>query len=58
MNFHQGKVHNYPGMPLYYTEGGTVKVSIIDYINEIIAEFDNTEPRGSGINTSAAPEYL
>ena len=33
MNFHQGKVHNYPGMPLYYTEGGTVKVSIIDYIN-------------------------
>ena len=35
MTVHQGKVHNYPGMTLDYTEGGTVKFSMIYYIDEI-----------------------
>ena len=41
MTFHQGKVHNYLGMTLDYTKVGTVKVRMIDYIDEIIAVFDN-----------------
>ena len=45
-------------MKLDYTEGGTVKFSMIDYINEIIDEFDNADPKGRGINTSSPPEYI
>ena len=30
MNVQLGKVHNYLGMTLDYTEGGTVKVRMID----------------------------
>ena len=37
---HQGKIHNYLGMTLDYTEGSTLKVSMIDYIDIIISEFD------------------
>ena len=55
MTFHRGKVHDYLMMTLDYTEGGTVKVSMIDYINELISAFDKTDPRGSGIKTRAAP---
>ena len=58
MTVHQGKVHNYLGMTLDYTEGGTVKFSMIYYIDEIIAAFDKAEPRGCRINTSTAIEDL
>ena len=45
-------------MTLDYTEGGTVKVSMIDYIDEIVAIFDKADPRECGINTSATQEEL
>ena len=45
-------------MTLDYTEGGTVKVSMRYYTNEIIAAFDNAEPRGIGIKTRATPDDL
>ena len=55
MTVHQVKVHNYFGITLECTEGVTFKISMIDYIDEVIAEFDKSDPRGHGINTSAAP---
>ena len=58
MTVHQGKIHNYLWMTLDYNEGGTVKVIMIDYINEIIASFDKEDPRSRGVNTSATTEYL
>ena len=58
MTVHQGKVWNYLRMTLDYTEGDTVKVTIIYYIDEIIAAFNKSDPRGHGINTSATPEDL
>ena len=58
MTIYRVKVHNYLGMTLDYTEGVIFKVSMIDYINEIIAAFGNSDPRGSGIKTSIAPEKL
>ena len=33
MTVHRGKIHNYLGMTLDYTEGGTIKVIMIDYID-------------------------
>ena len=58
MNIHQGKIQNYLRMTLEYNEGGTVKLSMIYYINEVISEFDKEEPRGRRIKTSAASEDL
>ena len=58
MNVHQSKVHNYLRMTLAYTEDGTIKFSMIDYIDEIISAFDKAEPRGNGIRTSNTPEDL
>ena len=58
MSVHQGKIHNYLGTTLDYNEGGTVKVSMIDYTDEIIAAFDKSYPGGRGIKTSIAPENL
>ena len=45
-------------MTLEYTEGITVKVNIIYYIDEIISALDKADPRGCGISTSAAPDDL
>ena len=36
-------------MTLDYAEGDNVKVSMIDYIDEIISAFDKADPRGSEI---------
>ena len=58
MTVHRGKIHNYLGVILDYTEGGTVKVSMIDYINEIIAALDKLYPIGLWVKTRAAPEDL
>ena len=55
MNVYQGKVYNYLGMTLYYTDGGTVKASMLNYTDEIIAVLDKADPRGRVNNTSAAP---
>jgi hypothetical protein len=46
------------GMTLDYTVRGKVKISMFDYVNEIIAAFDNTEPKGGGTKTRAAPDSL
>ena len=54
MTFHQGKVCNYLGITIDYTEGGTVKVRMIYYIDEIIAAFDKADPKVHGINTITA----
>ena len=43
-------------MTLDYTEGGTIKVIMIDYIDEIIAALYKVETRGSVIKTSNASE--
>ena len=45
-------------MTLDYTEGGTIKASMIYYIDEIIAALDKADPRGRGNDTKAAPEDL
>ena len=58
MKVSRGKVHQYLGMTLDYSTDGVVKVSMFDYIDEILAAFDKVEPNGGGTKTSAAPENL
>jgi hypothetical protein len=54
----RGKIHKYLGMTLDYSVPGQVKITMLDYVNEILAAFNNAEPKGGGTKTSAAPDSL
>jgi hypothetical protein len=58
MTVSRGKVHTYLGMTLDYTTPGQVKISMLDYVKEIIAAFDAADPNNGGTKSSAAPEDL
>jgi hypothetical protein len=45
-------------MTLDYSVPGKVKITMLDYANEILAAFDKEEPKGGGTKTSAAPDSL
>jgi hypothetical protein len=50
--------HTYLGMTLDCTVRGQVKISMFDYVNEILTAFDKAEPDGAGTKASAAPVNL
>ena len=58
MTVSRGKIHTYLGMKLDYTVPGQVKITMFDYLEEILRAFDKAEPNGAGIKTSAAPDNL
>ena len=45
-------------MTLDYTVSGQVKITMLDYIEEILAAYDKAEPTGHGTKSSAAPDSL
>ena len=58
MAVRRGKVHKYLGMTLDYTVRGQVQITMIDFLDEVLIDFDKAEPKGGGTKTSAAPENL
>jgi hypothetical protein len=52
------KIHKYIGMRLDYSVPGQVKLTMLDYVDEILAAFNKAEPKGGGTKTSAAPDSL
>jgi hypothetical protein len=54
----RGKLHKYLGMTLDYNVCGQVKITMFDYIDEILTAFDKAEPKGGDRKTSAAPDSL
>ncbi len=70
MTVSRGKVHKYLGMNLDFTVKKQVKISMVEYIKEVIAAWDKapkldedgftivTSKRGCKIKASAAPENL
>jgi hypothetical protein len=58
MTVSRGKIHKYLGMTLDYTVHGRVKVTMFEYVDEILTAFDKAEPKGGGTKTSAAPDSL
>jgi hypothetical protein len=58
MTVSRGKIHKYLGMTLDYSIPGKVKITMLDYVDEILAAFDKAEPKGVGTKTSAAPDSL
>jgi hypothetical protein len=58
MTVSRGKIHTYLGMTLDYTIRGQVKITMFNYVDEIITAFDKAEPKGGGTKTSAAPDSI
>jgi hypothetical protein len=58
MTVSRGKIHKYLGMTLDYTVRSQVKITMFDYVDEILTAFDKAEPKGGGTKTSAAPESI
>ena len=55
----RGKVHNkYLEMDLHYSVRGKVKITMFDYVKEILTAFDKAEPKGADTKSSAAPANL
>jgi hypothetical protein len=54
----RGKIHKYLGMTLDFTVSGQVKLSMFDYIEEVLTAFAKAEPKGAGTKSSAAPDNL
>jgi hypothetical protein len=53
-----GKIHKYLGITLDYTVHGQNKITMFDYVDEILAAFDKAEPKGVVTKTSTAPDSL
>jgi hypothetical protein len=58
MTVSRGKAHKYLSMTLDYTVRGQVKITMFDYVNEILTAFDMAEPKGGGTKKSAASDSL
>jgi hypothetical protein len=58
MTVSRGNIHKYLGMTLDYTVCGQVKITMFDYVDEILTAFDKAEPKGGGTKTSTAPDSL
>ena len=56
MKLNHGKPHKYLGIKLDYTTVGQVKTTMLDYIGEVLDDFDKADPTGDGtksINSQA-----
>jgi hypothetical protein len=58
MTVSRGKIHKYLGMTLDYTVCGQVKITMFDYVDEILTAFNKAELKGGGTKTSAAPDSI
>jgi hypothetical protein len=58
MTVSRGNIHKYLGMMLDYSVPGQVKITMLDYVDEILAAFDKAAPKGGGTKTSADPDSL
>jgi hypothetical protein len=58
MTVSRGKIHKYLGMTLDYTVGGQVKITMFDYIDEILTAFDKAEPKACGTKTNTSPDII
>ena len=58
MKVSRGKVHKYLGMTIDFSVKGQCKISMFDYIEEILKAFEKVAPKETGTKSSAAPKDL
>ena len=54
MKFKRGKIHEYLGMQLDFTVAGQVKITMFDYIQEMLEDFHTFDPSKNVLSTPAA----
>ena len=52
------KIHKYLGMNIYCMTKGLCKITMFDYIKEILETFDEIDPKATGTKSSVAPANL
>ena len=52
------KVHRYLSMKLDYTTVGQAKIILLEYIDEILDDFDKAYPTGGGTKSSSASSII
>ena len=58
MQVKRGKVQKYLGMALDYYTIGQVNITMLDYIDEIINDFDKAYPTGGGTKSISTPAII
>ena len=58
MNVKRGKVHEYLRTTIDYCEPGKAKVTMLNFVEEILTAFAKADPKSTGTKSSAAPENL
>ena len=58
MQVKRGKVQKYLGMTLDYYTIGQVNITMLDYIDEIINDFDKAYPTGGGTKSISTPAII
>ena len=58
MTVKRGKVHEYLVMTIHYSEPGQAKVTMLNYVEEILTAFAKAYPKSTEKKSSAAPENL
>ena len=58
MTVKRGKVHEYLGMTIDYSDPGQAKVTMLNYVEEALTAFAKADPKTTGTKSSAAPENL
>ena len=58
MTVKRDKVHEYLGMTIDYSDAGQAKVTMLDYVEEIMTAFAKEIPKATGTKSSAAPKNL
>jgi hypothetical protein len=58
MKVTRGKKHKYLGMDMDFSTKGQVMISMIAFLDELLAAFDKIAPTEKGTKTSAAPKNL
>ena len=54
----RSKIHKYLGMTVDYTVSGIARISMLEYIGELLTVFDKMDPSNCGTKSSTAPENL
>jgi hypothetical protein len=58
MTVSRGNIHKYLGTTLDYTVRGQVKITMFDYVDEILTAFDKAKPKGGDTKNGAAADSL
>ena len=58
MQVNRIKVHKYIGMKLEYSTVVQFKITMLEYIDEILDTFDEADPNGGGTKSSSVPDVF